>query len=182
MIVDDEIALIGSANINDRSLLGSRDSEIAVLIKDDYKVHSRMNGIDFLASNFAQSLRIRLFKEHLGINVENSEFPEILLDPLDDKLFKFMKDLANSNTIIYRDIFNCYPDDKLQKFSDLVKLSNLNNYTDDLKKSLLTEKYLNFKNKIVGNLVEFPLNFLKQEYLNRTYFCKEILVPIKNFL
>lgn len=28
MIVDDRITLIGSANINDRSLLGSRDSEV----------------------------------------------------------------------------------------------------------------------------------------------------------
>ncbi len=32
MIVDDCVALIGSANINDRSLLGDRDSEIAILI------------------------------------------------------------------------------------------------------------------------------------------------------
>ena len=32
MIVDDEVVLIGSANINDRSLQGSRDSEIAVRI------------------------------------------------------------------------------------------------------------------------------------------------------
>ena len=30
MIVDDEVVIIGSANINDRSMLGSRDSEIAV--------------------------------------------------------------------------------------------------------------------------------------------------------
>lgn len=30
MIIDDSIALIGSANINDRSLLGSRDSEVSV--------------------------------------------------------------------------------------------------------------------------------------------------------
>lgn len=30
MIVDDSFVLIGSANINDRSLLGDRDSEIAV--------------------------------------------------------------------------------------------------------------------------------------------------------
>lgn len=28
MIVDDRTTLIGSANINDRSLLGSRDSEV----------------------------------------------------------------------------------------------------------------------------------------------------------
>jgi hypothetical protein len=34
MIVDDEFAIIGSANINDRSLLGMRDSEIGVVIHD----------------------------------------------------------------------------------------------------------------------------------------------------
>lgn len=31
MIVDDHAALIGSGNINDRSLLGSRDSEVLLL-------------------------------------------------------------------------------------------------------------------------------------------------------
>lgn len=31
MIIDDQIAIIGSANINDRSLKGNRDSEIAVI-------------------------------------------------------------------------------------------------------------------------------------------------------
>lgn len=31
MIVDDHTALIGSGNINDRSLLGSRDSEVLLL-------------------------------------------------------------------------------------------------------------------------------------------------------
>ena len=30
MIIDDDISIIGSANINDRSMLGDRDSEIAV--------------------------------------------------------------------------------------------------------------------------------------------------------
>lgn len=34
MIVDDRFALVGSANINDRSLLGGRDSELAVLLMD----------------------------------------------------------------------------------------------------------------------------------------------------
>ena len=35
MIIDDRIALIGSANINDRSLKGTRDSELAVVIEDE---------------------------------------------------------------------------------------------------------------------------------------------------
>lgn len=33
MIVDDKIVICGSANINDRSLIGKRDSEIAVIIE-----------------------------------------------------------------------------------------------------------------------------------------------------
>lgn len=35
LIVDDRVVLIGSANINDRSMLGSRDSEIAVMVEDE---------------------------------------------------------------------------------------------------------------------------------------------------
>jgi len=34
MIIDDQIALIGSANINDRSLNGNRDTELAVVIEE----------------------------------------------------------------------------------------------------------------------------------------------------
>ena len=32
MIVDDNTVICGSANINDRSLLGDRDSEIGIII------------------------------------------------------------------------------------------------------------------------------------------------------
>jgi phosphatidylserine/phosphatidylglycerophosphate/cardiolipin synthase-like enzyme len=44
MIVDDRIVLMGSANINDRSQLGNRDSEIAMLVEDTEMVSSFMNG------------------------------------------------------------------------------------------------------------------------------------------
>lgn len=44
MIVDDKYAIIGSANINDRSMRGHRDSEIACLIEDDEKVQIRFGG------------------------------------------------------------------------------------------------------------------------------------------
>jgi phospholipase D1/2 len=33
-LLDDRLAIIGSANLNDRSLLGSCDSEIATMIKE----------------------------------------------------------------------------------------------------------------------------------------------------
>lgn len=35
MFVDDSKAIIGSANINDRSMLPERDSEVAVVIEDE---------------------------------------------------------------------------------------------------------------------------------------------------
>lgn len=38
MIVDDLFIIVGSANINDRSMLGKRDSEIAVFIKKFLKL------------------------------------------------------------------------------------------------------------------------------------------------
>jgi hypothetical protein len=34
------------ANINDRSQVGNRDSEIAIIIEDKKHVKSRMNGVD----------------------------------------------------------------------------------------------------------------------------------------
>ena len=37
MIVDDRTVIVGTANINDRSLLGDRDSEIALYIHDSKK-------------------------------------------------------------------------------------------------------------------------------------------------
>lgn len=39
MIVDDKKVICGSANINDRSLIGKRDSEIAVLIEVNFIYH-----------------------------------------------------------------------------------------------------------------------------------------------
>jgi hypothetical protein len=70
MIVDDRVVIIGSANINERSMLGHRDSEIAAVIRDRDMVKSRMAGKEYFVGRFAHDLRIRLMREHLGINVE----------------------------------------------------------------------------------------------------------------
>ncbi|CUM56245.1 unnamed protein product [Debaryomyces tyrocola] len=70
MIVDDRAAIIGSANINERSMRGSRDSEVAAVVRDTNTVKSRMNGEEYLAGKFAYSLRMRLMREHLGVSVD----------------------------------------------------------------------------------------------------------------
>ncbi|KAL1638403.1 Phospholipase D1 [Neofusicoccum ribis] len=70
MIVDDRIVIIGSANINERSLLGNRDSEVAAIVRDTDMIPSMMGGKPYKVSKFAHTLRVRLMREHLGIDVD----------------------------------------------------------------------------------------------------------------
>ncbi|KAL7958708.1 phospholipase D [Trichoderma compactum] len=70
IVVDDRIALIGSANINERSLLGSRDSEVAAIVRDTDMLWSKMAGKPYRVGRFAHTLRMRLMREHLGLDVD----------------------------------------------------------------------------------------------------------------
>ncbi|XP_006462684.1 hypothetical protein AGABI2DRAFT_186563 [Agaricus bisporus var. bisporus H97] len=69
-IVDDRVAIIGSANINERSQRGDRDSELAAVIRDTDMIDGEMAGRPFKVGRFAHSLRVRLMREHLGIDVD----------------------------------------------------------------------------------------------------------------
>ena len=170
MIVDDKTVILGSANINDRSMLGTRDSEYAVMINESPKLNSKMNGNEYKAANFAYTFRINLFAEHLGIDPKNN----ILSDPLNDDFLKLVQNTAHNNTIIYRKIWGCYPDDQYLTFKDLKKHKPLS-------KEELNETYMKEKDGIIGHVVEFPLHFLEKENLSIAFFSVENLVPEKNF-
>ncbi|KAF2873550.1 hypothetical protein BDV95DRAFT_617300 [Massariosphaeria phaeospora] len=70
MVVDDRVAIIGSANINERSMLGSRDSEIAAIVRDTEMLDSYMAGEPYKVGKFPHTLRVRLMREHLGIDTD----------------------------------------------------------------------------------------------------------------
>ncbi|KAI1271249.1 phospholipase D [Xylaria sp. FL0933] len=70
IIVDDRVALIGSANINERSMLGNRDSETAAIVRDADMMWSTMGGEPYRVGRFAHTLRMRLMREHLGLDVD----------------------------------------------------------------------------------------------------------------
>lgn len=70
IIVDDRVALIGSANINERSMLGNRDSEVAAVVRDTDMIWSTMAGEPYRVGRFAHTLRMRLMREHLGLDVD----------------------------------------------------------------------------------------------------------------
>ncbi|KAF9777640.1 phospholipase D [Thelephora terrestris] len=69
-IVDDRLAIIGSANINERSQRGDRDSELAAVIRDTDMIDGTMAGKPFKVGRFAHTLRVRLMREHLGVDVD----------------------------------------------------------------------------------------------------------------
>ncbi len=62
MIVDDDICILGSANINDRSMNGDRDSEIAIVTEQAKKVKSRLGGFSFAKSKEVEQLRVKCFE------------------------------------------------------------------------------------------------------------------------
>ncbi|EJD41463.1 phospholipase D [Auricularia subglabra TFB-10046 SS5] len=70
LIADDRVAIIGSANINERSQRGDRDSELAAVIRDTDMIDSTMAGQPFQVGRFSHTLRMRLMREHLGIDVD----------------------------------------------------------------------------------------------------------------
>lgn len=72
MIVDDAVAIIGSANTNDRSLTGNGDTEIAAIIVDTEDVELRDLGSPTMkvqTRKFARELRKHLWRKHLGLLV-----------------------------------------------------------------------------------------------------------------
>lgn len=86
LIADDKVVICGSANINDRSMIGKRDSEIAVIINDEEYEEGKMNCEVFPSGIFAGQLRRFLFKEHLGLIEPNPdrEYPIDIRDPTCD--------------------------------------------------------------------------------------------------
>lgn len=74
LIADDRVAVLGSANINDRSMLGNRDSELAVVITDDKPVMAKLDGTnDHPVASKVHDLRIRLWKKLFGLTSTDTD-------------------------------------------------------------------------------------------------------------
>ena len=173
MIVDDDIAIIGSANINDRSLLGSRDSEIAMVIKDDEKINSSMNSSVWRCGKFTSGLRRELFKLYLGSQEINVN------DPLSDDVLQRWDQTAKNNTLIYRKVFGCYPDNEYKAYDDVKRRIEYQSSTKGIEE--MKSNYQNENRNIRGFLVEYPTEFLVNEDLSAKFFSPENILPASAF-
>uniref|UniRef100_A0A8C6CSB4 Phospholipase n=1 Tax=Moschus moschiferus TaxID=68415 RepID=A0A8C6CSB4_MOSMO len=172
LIADDNTVIIGSANINDRSMLGKRDSEMAVIVQDTDTVPSVMDGKEYQAGRFAQGLRLQCFRVVLGYLSGPSED---IQDPVSDKFFKEVwVSTAARNATIYDKVFRCLPNDEVH---------NLIQLRDFISKPILAKedpiRAEEELKKIRGFLVQFPFYFLSEENLLPSVGTKEAMVPME---
>ncbi|KAI8630463.1 phospholipase D/nuclease [Xylariaceae sp. FL1651] len=138
LITDDRLVICGSANLNDRSQLGTHDSEIAVVIEDQETVESTMDGRPYTASRFATSLRRQLWRKHLGWLPDQrwdqptrnwtpvtrdpqeydwgSQADRAAEDPLSARLWQLWTDTARTNTEVFSKVFHNVPNDRVRNW------------------------------------------------------------------
>jgi|TARA_B110000208_G_C11511570_1_gene337193 phospholipase D1/2 len=152
LIVDDVSVVVGSANINDRSMLGNRDSEMCMLMEDDTK-------------QFGRSMRSSSMREFFGA---------AHVDWMNDAVWSSMIARAKQNTVVYREVLLPLPDDTITSWSQLKQLRaarsfQVDQYSPDQMKTPTTktmEQDLHRMNtEVKGIVVEFPLDFLMDENL-----------------
>uniref|UniRef100_A0A9J8CFW8 Phospholipase n=1 Tax=Cyprinus carpio carpio TaxID=630221 RepID=A0A9J8CFW8_CYPCA len=170
LIADDNTVIIGSANINDRSMLGKRDSEVAVIFEDSETTPSVMDGQEYQAGKFALQLRLECFKTILGA------FDDPTIDVSDPISNGFYKDvwmsISGRNATIYEKVFRCLPSSLVRNKQELMSFQ--------FKPGLDKEdpvKAQELLKKIRGFLIQFPLEFLCEENLMPSVGTKEAMVP-----
>ncbi len=65
LIADDRVMVIGSANINDRSMLGDRDSEVAVRIEDNRHIETFVDRQKVEVGQLPHNTRLKLMRHHV---------------------------------------------------------------------------------------------------------------------
>ncbi|XP_043558527.1 phospholipase D1-like isoform X1 [Chiloscyllium plagiosum] len=172
LIADDNTVIIGSANINDRSMLGKRDSEVAVIVEDTEFVPSVMDGAEYQAGKYALHLRLHCFKLILGALND----PTIdVQDPISEKFFKEVWIPTSArNATIYEKVFRCLPSDLVRNNIELAEFSTKAGLHEEDPERTVEEL-----KKIRGFLVQFPFCFLSEENLLPALSTKERMVPME---
>ena len=157
--------IIGSANINDRSMLGDRDSEIAIRIEDKEIEAIQFSDYRFVVGKTAHELRVRLMRQHLGdktANVSNILSRDIFLENWES--------VAMHNSTIYDMLdgeMSVYRCKKISHFQA--------DYRDHVNKSIKDVEVQAAVKSIRGFLVNWPLTFLEEENLAPSLATKALI-------
>nr|XP_029516543.1 phospholipase D1-like [Oncorhynchus nerka] len=170
LIADDNTVIIGSANINDRSMLGKRDSEVAVIIEDSETITAVMDGHEYQAGRYALALRLECFRTVLGAHMDTTID---VSDPISDHFYKDVwMTTAGRNATIYEKVFRCLPSSLVRNMSELESYQT----NPGLAQSDPGKAQEELR-RIRGFLVQFPLDFLSEQNLMPSVGTKEGMVP-----
>ena len=139
LIIDDNQILVGSANINDRSLAGDRDSELAVRMED------RRRCTTSASVGIIKRFRQSLCDEHLG---ESNSAPD-LTDP---NVWKLIRERSDRNAAIYEKVFPGIPSNVITTVDHAKSRAAAPIHTDA--KTLLSG--------IKGTLCKYPIEWLSK--------------------
>lgn len=156
LIADDRKLIMGSANLNDRSMWGSRDSELAVFMdaaSEGRDLEITINNKTYLVNKRIHQFRCAIFTEHFGLGTKDVTFP--------NSAYFWAKawNIARQNTAIYEHFFQVYPSDKYKNWSELLG-SQATKETEFNKADFEIAK-----DHIQGHAVVYPYRFLEEENL-----------------
>lgn len=119
LIADDRVAILGSANINDRSLNGMRDSELAVIVRDSEPTPVMLDGKAMhQVGKSINKLRRDLWKKHFALGLTTgsvkpaSDLTKYLDQPAAEKTWREIQSQARQNTAAYNQSFGFIPRNK----------------------------------------------------------------------
>lgn len=115
LIADDRVAVLGSANINDRSQCGDRDSELAVIVNDDSPLSVKLDGVNVdRVGASVHKLRRDLWKKLFGLSGGRNPAQElavasVLDSPASRDAWTAIQKVANANATAYDRAFAHVP-------------------------------------------------------------------------
>jgi phospholipase D1/2 len=187
LIVDDRVAIIGSANINDRSMLGDRDSEVAIRFEDTEMIDIALGRERYSAGKTIFDFRMRLMSQHVGCSPETGRrmikvsqgmtvnciilVLGALVDVLNSEIFdQYWHDIASMNTWVH---------DRLDGETSVYKCESLAQYRSAISTyknpSMDHPTTIDLVSRLRGFLVHWPLRFLAKEDLSPPLAIRAVL-------
>lgn len=130
LIADDNIAIIGSCNVNERSMAGDRDSELAAIVRghgkgvgfrcsedENYK-RIKIDGVnETYVNRLVHEFRVKLWSKHFGLEIKHpnpriqplTKLVPLLEQPANIKTHSLIQETAAENAKIYWQAFKSIP-------------------------------------------------------------------------